>query len=170
MLFGTQVKVPCFVGHLCFSTVYSATRLDKNTYFPQTQNMLRRSIYRGTILKYNSWILIIERVVVTVAALAAMFPMWQYSTEARDRELDRAANFVLAYRACFGEDGVLIEDKRIQELGAELNAELARSMRSGEGTDENATRLLAARLKSDLQRVSQTMAESCQQLEQIYLR
>ncbi len=124
-------------------------------------------------MNFRSWILILERVVVTVAALAAMFPIWQYSTEARDRELDRAANFVLAYRACFGEDGVLIENTRIEELGAELNFKLAEQYRltqSGEGMDENATRLLVKRLDTDLQRISQTMVESCQRLEQIYLR
>lgn len=45
---------------------------------------------------------VLERFAVLSAAFAAMFPFWQYYSEAGDRRVDRAANFILAQRACSG--------------------------------------------------------------------
>lgn len=49
---------------------------------------------------HGSALLAIERLIVTVAALAALFPLWQFWDEREDRHLDRAANFVQGLHAC----------------------------------------------------------------------
>jgi len=41
-----------------------------------------------------------ERTVVLIASLVAILPLWQIYSEADERKLDRAANFVLAYSVC----------------------------------------------------------------------
>lgn len=43
---------------------------------------------------------IVERVAVIIAAVFAVFPMWQFYSERSDRELDRASKFILAQSAC----------------------------------------------------------------------
>jgi hypothetical protein len=47
-----------------------------------------------------SWLLAVERLVLIVASLAAMVPLWQFYNEREDRALDRAANFISAYSVC----------------------------------------------------------------------
>lgn len=41
-----------------------------------------------------------ERIIITLAACAAIVPLVQFYLEAQDRRIDRAANFILAHRAC----------------------------------------------------------------------
>jgi hypothetical protein len=126
-------------------------------------------------MPYKETIATIERTLVSVAALAALLPIWQFATETRDRELDRVANFVLAYRACFGEDGVAIEDERLEELTEEVNqhlAQVAEEVRSGETIDREhslaETISFASELRRNFERISQTMAQSCSRLDQLY--
>ena len=42
----------------------------------------------------------IERVVVIVAAFLAVFPLWQYISEADSRKIERQSNFIVAYNLC----------------------------------------------------------------------
>ncbi len=48
----------------------------------------------------EQWLKAIERIAITLAALAAILPMWQYYTEAGDRRLDRMTRVVQAHQAC----------------------------------------------------------------------
>ncbi len=42
----------------------------------------------------------IERLIIISAAVFAAFPLWQYFSEAPDRQLNRDATMILAYAAC----------------------------------------------------------------------
>lgn len=50
--------------------------------------------------KAGEFLLVAERVVVIVAGVAALFPLWQFWAEREARQIDRAANFITAFQAC----------------------------------------------------------------------
>ena len=51
-------------------------------------------------MNFSATLLTVERVVVTVAALAALFPLWQFWDERFDREEERAALFIASQSTC----------------------------------------------------------------------
>ncbi|MEL7513703.1 MAG: hypothetical protein AAGK03_03755 [Pseudomonadota bacterium] len=48
----------------------------------------------------NDWLLTLERVVVIVAGIFSIFPIYQFITESSQRALDRQANFIVAADIC----------------------------------------------------------------------
>ena len=73
--------------------------------------------------KWIAWLLVAERIALTLAALTAILPMWQYYSEREDRRLDRAANFISAYKTCVD-----------VKSGASLTPSLTSIDMSGDGT------------------------------------
>ena len=86
---------------------------------------------RTTTRRMMSVLKVLERCAVLIAALAALFPMWQFYSEAQDRRIDRAANFILAQQTC---DAFFSERERIADdrLAKGLPSESSAAIQSGE--------------------------------------
>ena len=81
---------------------------------------------------YMHVVKLIERTVVIIATLAAIFPLYQWYSEADDRRVDRVATLVMAGQACNEalEYSLLENPPHIEGLGeGELSPEFWRVMR-----------------------------------------
>lgn len=61
--------------------------------------------------KFSFWLKTVERIIVIVAGVAAILPLWQFWSEAGQRELERNSTFILAHQACQELINELIEEE-----------------------------------------------------------
>ena len=65
-----------------------------------TKRLAKMIFLKFKKIQFMFWLKALERVVIIIAAFAAVFPLYQFYSEADDRRLDRASNFILAHAAC----------------------------------------------------------------------
>lgn len=109
-------------------------------------------------ISFSFWLKTVERIIVIVAGIAAILPLWQFWSEAGQRELERNSIFILAHQAC-------------QELISELIEEKVRELNSFPGLTEDERQRREAEIRSR-ERISHIDPTTSQSIEKacLYIR